>query len=145
MYEEAITRYIHFIAIFGVVSAMVAEHLLLTPQMSRKAIHRLAIIDTIYGISAIIMVGAGLYLWFGTGKPAEFYATNPIFHTKVGLAILMGVLSLWPTVFFLKNRDKASDEIIGVPAKLKWFIRIELLIVFSLPMLASLVARGIGS
>jgi len=139
-------KYIHFISIFIVVSAVVAEYLLLKAKMTRAELKRLSIIDGFYGVASIIVVGAGLYLWLGgIGKPAEFYTNNHIFLTKVGLFILVGLLSLYPTIFFLKNR-KGDDEttLIEVPKSIKMVIRIELLILFLMPLLATLMANGVG-
>ena len=144
MLAEIFTRYFHFIFIFGLVSSVVAEHLLLKPQMTRRELKRMAIIDGVYGLSAILVVAAGLTLWFGVGKPAEFYTQNWIFHTKVGLAILMGLLSIYPTVFFIKQRKGPEEELVTVPPGIKWTIRMELLIILIIPLLATLMARGIG-
>jgi putative membrane protein len=139
-------KYIHFIAIFIVVSSVVAEHLLLKAKMTRAEIKRLSVIDGFYGIASIIVVGAGLYLWLGgIGKPAEFYTNNPIFLTKVGLFIIVGLLSLYPTVFFLKNRKGDNqEELVELPKSIKMVIRIELLILFLMPLLATLMANGVG-
>ncbi|GAB5551946.1 MAG: DUF2214 family protein [Saprospiraceae bacterium] len=144
MLAEIFTRYFHFITIFGLVSSVIAEHLLLKPRMTRQEIKRMAVIDGIYGLSAILVVAAGLTLWFGVGKPAEYYTQNWIFHTKVGLAILMGLLSIYPTIFFIKQRKGPAEELVAIPPAIKWTIRAELLIIFTIPLLASLMAKGIG-
>ncbi len=145
MMAEILVRYFHFISIFTMISAVVAEHLLLKKQLTRKEIKRLSIIDGIYGISAILVVAMGLTLWFGVGKPAEVYSKNWIFHLKVGLFILMALLSIYPTVFFLKNRKGASpEEVVTLPDSIKWMIRLELLLVIVIPLCATLMAKGIG-
>lgn len=139
-------KYIHFIAIFIMVSSVVAEHLLLKAKMTRAELKRLSVIDGLYGVASIIVVGAGLYLWLGgIGKPAEFYTNNPIFLTKVGLFILIGLLSIYPTTFFLKNRKgENQEELVELPKSIKMVIRIELLILFLIPLLATLMANGVG-
>ncbi len=146
MYAEAIVRYLHFIGILTWVSALVAQWLLLKPSLSRAEIQRLAKIDTVYGISAVLVVGMGFLLWFGVGKPAEFYNVNGIFHTKVTLAIIVGILSVIPTLFFNRNR-KGEDlqEQIEVPSKVRRIILIELGLMAIIPLLATIMARGIGS
>jgi putative membrane protein len=145
MTAEILTRYFHFITIFTLVASVVAEHLLLKPRMTRAEINRMARIDTVYGVSAILVVAAGLTLWFGVGKPAAFYNTNPILHTKVGLAVLMGIFSIWPTVFFMKNRKGDPTEAVEVPSIVKLMIRLELLLILIIPLLASLMAKGVGA
>lgn len=146
MYEEAIVRYLHFIGILSWVSALAAQWLLLKPSLSRAEIQRLAKIDTVYGISAVLVVGMGLTLWFGVGKPAEFYNSNGIFHTKVGLAAVVGLLSIAPTVFFARNR-KGDDpaEVVEVPASVRRIVLLELAIMAIIPLLATIMATGMGS
>jgi len=145
MIAEILLRYLHFISIFALVSSVVAEHLLLKKEMTRREIRRMAFIDSIYGLAAILVVAAGLSLWFGVGKSAAYYSQNWIFLTKVGLAILMGLLSIYPTVFFIKNRKGDPEESLSIPSSIVWTIRIELLIILTIPLLATLMARGIGA
>ena len=146
MTTEIIIRYLHFVSIFIVVSTVVTEHLLLKSKMTKAELERLALIDAFYGIASISAVGAGLYLWLGgIGKPAEFYTENYIFLTKVGLLIITGLLSIYPTVFFLKNRKgENKNELVDIPKAIKMVVRIELLILFTIPLLATLMSRGVG-
>ena len=133
MNSEILIRYVHFISIFTIVGAIVSQHLLLKEAMTPKEIKRMARIDSIYGVAAIIAVAAGLTLWFGVGKAADFYTRNWIFHLKVGLAVLLGILSLPPTIFFMKNRKVENQESpIPIPAYVKILIRIELLLLLFL-------------
>lgn len=146
MYAEIIVKYLHFVFIFVVVSCVVTEHLLLKPQMTKAELKRLSTIDGIYGLASILVVGAGLTLWLGgIGKPAEFYTNNHIFLTKVGLFVIVGLLSIYPTIFFLKNRKGDNlEEVVNIPKSVKMVIRVELLILFTLPLLAVLMAKGVG-
>jgi len=91
------------------------------------------------------MVAAGLMLWLSVGKPASFYSNNWIFLLNLGLAIAMGLISLPPTVFFLKNR-KGDDleELVTIPTYLIFLVRIELLLLLLIPFCAVLMAKGIG-
>lgn len=144
MYLEILVKYIHFICIFAIVSSVVAEHLLLKEQMTRAEIRRLSMIDGVYGLSAVLLLAAGFTLWFGVGKPAAYYSQNWVFHLKIGLFVIVGLLSIYPTVFFSKNRKGAPDEMVAIPKRVKLFIRLELLLLFILPFLASTMAKGIG-
>lgn len=141
---EIFLRYVHFVSIFAIVSALVAEHLLLKKEMTPAEIKRLSIIDAVYGLAALTLLGVGLTLWLGGhGKPADFYTHNWIFLLKVGLFTIVGLLSIYPTVFFI-NKRKSSEEKIAIPVLIVWMIRMELLILFIIPLLAGLMARGIG-
>ncbi|MEL7121074.1 MAG: DUF2214 family protein [Bacteroidota bacterium] len=144
MTVEILLRYVHFICIFAIFSSIVGEHLLLKEKMTRAEIKRMAILDSIYGIAAVVLLGAGMTLWFVVGKPAEFYSKNWVFHLKIGLFVIVGLLSIVPTLFVMKNRKGDPEETVEVPTKIKWMIRMELLLLLIIPMTASLMAKGIG-
>jgi putative membrane protein len=145
MTTELFLRYIHFISIFAIVGSLSSEHLMLRSSLSRMEIKRLSNIDGVYGIAALTLLAAGLTLWLGGyGKPTSFYSQNWIFHTKIGLYVAIGLLSIYPTVFFLKNRKGEQEEMVEIPKSIFWMIRIELLLMFVIPILAGLMSRGIG-
>lgn len=144
MYTELIVRYIHFVAIFFMVGTIVGEHLLLKKEMTREEIKRLSLIDGIYGLSALVVVAAGLTLWFGVGKPSMFYTQNWIFHTKLTLVVLAALLSIYPTIYFLRNWKGEPTELVEIPNAVKWVVRLELLLLFIVPLCATFMARGIG-
>jgi putative membrane protein len=142
---EIALRYLHFISIFTIASTLVAEHILLKHQMTRSELSRLARIDSVYGLAALVLLGAGLTLWLGSiGKPAEFYSNNWIFMTKISLFICVGLLSIFPTIFFIRNRKGHPDESIKIPNLIFWMLRMELLLIFIIPFLAGLMSKGIG-
>ena len=144
MTTEILLRYIHFISIFGIVGTLVSEHLLLKKEMTRLEIKRLSRIDAIYGLAALTLLGAGLTLWFsGVGKPTIYYSKNWIFHLKITCFAIIGLLSIYPTIFFIKNRGDQND-LVKVPAIIFWLLRFELLLLFIIPLLAGLMARGVG-
>ena len=142
---EILLRYVHFISIFTIVGTIATEHLLLKKHMSRRELGRLARIDAAYGLAALILLGAGLTLWLtGAGKPAAFYSKNWIFHTKITMFLLVGILSIRPTLFFTRERKGDPEQIVPIPNSLFWMIRLELLLLFVIPFLAGLMAKGIG-
>ena len=105
-------RYLHFISILLVYAAVFAEFIMLSRMLSRKKISFLAKIDGLYGIASIFVVGAGMAMWFGFDaglgfKPSAWYMENPLFHLKYGLFVVVGILSIWPSIFF-----KANEKVI---------------------------------
>jgi putative membrane protein len=145
MTTELFLRYIHFISIFAIVGSLVSEHMLLQKQLTRGALEKIARIDAVYGIASIVLLSAGLTLWLGEyGKPAVYYSKNWIFHTKLTLLVLMGLLSIYPTIFFLKNRKGNPEELVTIPKSIFMIIRLELLLLFIIPLLAGLMSRGVG-
>ena len=145
MTADIFLRYIHFVSIFTIVATLVSEHLLLKKTMTRAELGRLSRIDAVYGIAALTLLGAGLTLWLGgVAKPTAFYSGNWIFHTKISLFLLVGLLSIYPTVFFIRNRKGNGEEAVLVPKSIFWILRAELLLLFIIPLLAGLMAKGIG-
>jgi len=144
MTSEIILRYVHFISIFAIVGTLSSEHLLLKKEMTRLEIKRLSRIDAIYGLAALSLLGAGLTLWFsGVGKPAEYYSQNWVFHLKLSCFLTIGLLSIYPTVFFIKNRGD-QNEVVTIPPIIFWLLRMELILLFIIPLLAGLMSRGVG-
>src|SRR2546429_757256 len=58
----------------GLPISLASEHLLLKKELTRSEINRLARIDAVYGVAALVLLTAGLILWLGSvGKPAVYY------------------------------------------------------------------------
>ncbi len=113
--------------------------------MTRSELSRVATVDAVYGVAAVTLLIAGLTLWLGSvGKPSIYYSKNWIFHTKITLFAIVGLLSIYPTVFFLKNRKGDPLESVSIPSSVFMMLRTELLILFIIPLLAGLMAHGVG-
>jgi putative membrane protein len=145
MTTELLLRYTHFISIFAIVGALSCENVLLKKSLTRVELSRMAKIDAVYGVAAVVLLIAGLTLWLGgVGKPAVVYSKNWIFHLKLGLFVAIGLLSIYPTVFFLKKRKgNPTDQVIVLPS-IFWMLRLELALLVVIPLLAGLMARGVG-
>ncbi len=140
---EILIRYVHFLGIIVFASLLVTEHVLVKDKLSREDLKRILIIDAAYGISALVVLAAGLALWLWVGKAAAFYSANPVFHAKLGLFVLTGLLSIHPTRFYLKHR-KSQESFIQVPKSVVHCIRLETLFLVLIPLLAVFMARGYG-
>lgn len=137
-------RYLHFISIFTIVGSLVGEHLFLSNSLPRAIVKKMSLIDAVYGISSLTLLFSGFMMWFYFGKGAEFYTNNWIFQLKVGLAILLGILSLPPTIYFLKNRKGDQSENLAIPNYVRICMWLEILVLLFIPLCAVLMAKGIG-
>lgn len=145
MTTEIVLRYLHFISIFAIVGTLTAEFVLIKPVLSRQEIGRIARYDGVYGLAALVLLGAGLTLWFGGyTKPEPYYSQNWIFLTKMGCVASVGLLSIYPTIFFLRNRKGEGNDTVQIPKFVFWSIRLELILLVIIPFLAGLMSRGIG-
>jgi len=145
MTNEILLRYVHFLSIILIAGTLTAEYFLVKEKLTRKEISRISFIDLIYGLAAIAVFAAGLMLWLGSyGKPTEWYSKNGIFHLKLTLLVIIGLVSIYPTVFFLKNRKGDPQEEISIPKSIRYSILLELILLAIIPLLAGLMAKGIG-
>jgi putative membrane protein len=142
MYYELV-RLLHFAAIFTFAGALVIENMAIKPQITGEDARNLVKVDAVYGISALFVLTSGLTLWLWVGKPSEFYSSNPIFHAKLGLFTLMVLCAIAPTIFFNKH-SKSEEEVIEVALLLRVLLKFQLVLLVLIPVLALLMARGIG-
>ncbi|WP_428609917.1 DUF2214 family protein [Sedimenticola sp.] len=139
-----ITQYLHFLGILTLFATCLLEHRLLAPTLSRSDIRRLMRIDILLGIEALVVLLSGLSLTLWLAKPLDYYLGNGVFHLKYTLFILIGLISAYPTQFFLRHRKGDPEQQIAVPAAVRRVIRLELAGILCLPLLALLMANGYG-
>jgi len=145
MSTEQVFRYIHFSGLLMLSGTLICEWILIGPTATRRELSRLARIDLFYGIASIIAVAAGLTLWLGgVGKPTAFYSDNPVFISKFIVVIVLGLLSLPPTVFFIRHRKGNPEETLIIPSYVRWCVHLEVILLMIVPLLAVLMARGTG-
>lgn len=139
--EDVFIRYLHFIGIFILFSSLMVEHLYLKKLIAVHEIKKLAVIDLVYGISAAVVLITGFALWLWVGKPSEFYSVNLVFYIKIILFFIAALISIYPTIFFIKARRSASP-IISVPKTVIMTVRTEIMLLLIIPLLAVLMASG---
>ena len=105
--------------------------------------------DLFYGVFAAVLLVVGTMRVFLGAKRAFFYANNPVFHTKVALFLLIGVLSVPPTLRYFKwsKALKGNPAFVPDAAEIKGarkFIHSQAALMFVLALLAVLMVRGIG-
>lgn len=141
--------YFHYLGIMTLLGTLLTEHLILKRSLTAQQIRSLARTDLIYGISALVVLATGLLRMLVYGKGVDYYLSNPWFHVKLTLFVVLGVLSIWPTVRFLKwKREIVEEKILEIGNKkygnTMLLIRIELFIAAIIPFLAVMMARGYG-
>jgi len=147
MWESAATAYVHYLSFMLAFGALAVESQTLKKDLSLEDAWRLVIADTIYGLSAttVLITGILRVLYFGKGQ--DYYLSSPIFYTKVGIFVIVGLLSLYPTFLFiswiktLRDRQPPSLELSQVQI-LSWMIRGELIGLVLIPLFATLLAQG---
>jgi len=148
--QSAGFAYIHYVSFMICFAALALERKLLKTNPDRQETITMVIIDVFYGIAGIALLVSGILrvLYFGQGS--YFYTHNPIFWWKIGIFIVVGTLSLYPTItYILWSIPLTKGELPEVGAKLvarlKLILNIELIGFATIPIFATLMARGIGS
>ena len=136
----------HHLLVFGLVAMLVAEAVLLRGPLAADTIPRLAKLDAGYGLCAGLLLVVGLARVFHGVKGPDFYLHNPYFHAKIGAFLLVGLLSLLPTMRFLRWRKAQRANPGFVPdaaqlASLRTILRIELALLAAIFVLAAAMAR----
>lgn len=148
MWLDAMLAYLHFLSIFALLGFLVREWTLLNAGIEVLRTETLARADLGFGIAsvAVLLSGAARAV-FGL-KGWGFYAHNPVFHLKVGLFVLVGLLSILPTRAFLRWRRAAGgDAGYRVPAaewtRARRIVIAELHLLALIPLAAVIMARGL--
>jgi len=150
MTTDLILAVLHHLAVFSLFSFIVAEWMLMGAPVTPKMIRRLAVIDLHFGLVAALVVVIGvLRVMYGL-RGAAFYLGNPFFWAKISLFIVIGLISIVPTLRIRtwRNLQTASAQAIPNEADVRTTRRLvltELVLAFGLPVLAAFMARGVGS
>ena len=95
------------------------------------------------------MLVVGFMRVFYFEKGSAYYFGNPFFHAKMGLFIAVGVLSIYPTVRFIKWRSQMTDGKAPTLSSSEYktiraVLRLELGLLLGMVLCAALMARGFG-
>src|SRR3546814_18396708 len=108
MLSTVILPWVHYLAVFVMIGALMVQMVLLKLSNVADAVRSLVRIDRIYGIAALLVFVTGLARVWDGGKGADYYWHNGMFHGVLGLFVLAALISVMPTLSFLSWR-KAVD------------------------------------
>lgn len=146
---EAILAYLHITAILTLVVFLASEAALCRVEwMNAKVVERLSKVDLVYGIAAgaVLLTGVAR-TWWGM-KGTAWYWTNPLLHTKLALFVVIGLLSIKPTLMFARWR-KALRATGALPPddqvrQARRLVMIQAHLLVLIPLAAVFLARGFG-
>jgi len=147
--SRAGVAYVHYLSFMLCFGALVLERRLIRPNPSKADATLMVITDVVYGIAALALLVSGILrvLYFGQGS--GFYTENPLFWWKVGLYLSVGGLSLYPTITYILwaiplRKGELPQVSEALAQRLAWILNIELTGFALIPLLATLMARGVG-
>jgi putative membrane protein len=146
---EALLAYAHIAAILTLVVFISSEAALCRAEwMNAKVVERLGRVDMIYGIAAgaVLLTGIARTVWGIKG--AGWYWSNPLLHIKVTAFIVVGLMSIKPTLMFRRWRNALkADGSLPPQAEIrtarKW-VMAQAHIIALIPLAAVFLARGFG-
>ncbi|HYF20234.1 MAG TPA: DUF2214 family protein [Ramlibacter sp.] len=150
MTTEALLSYAHLLAILTLVVFVASEAALCRPEwLNAAVVERLVTVDRIYGVAAGAVLLTGVARVFLGAKPAAFYGANWLLWLKFGAFVLVGLLSIRPTLRFVAWR-KALRATGALPPESevrqvrRWVMQQAHVIPF-IPLAAVFLARGYGA
>lgn len=148
--QEALLAYAHLLAILTLVVFLASEAALCRPEwLNALTVERLARVDGIYGMASGLVLVTGLARVFMGAKGSGWYWSNPLLWTKLGLFAVIALVSIKPTITFIRWRKQLrasgalpSEAEVRATRKL---VMVQAHIIPFIPLAAVFLARGFGN
>lgn len=149
MYLPAIVAFLHHLAAFTLVAALAVEVVLFKPPLTATQARRIILTDTLFGISAAVLLLVGLLRVFFFEKGAAYYFSNGFFLTKLTLFVIAALISIYPTVVYLSWRKPLKSGLVPEVSdtqrkRARMCLMLELTAVVGILFCAPFMARGFG-
>jgi putative membrane protein len=149
MFTTALMAFLHHVFAFTLTACLVYEFIAYRKNMSMAEIRRIQRADLVYGISAGLLVLVGLLRVFFFEKGANFYINNPFFWVKMTAFLVVGLLSIDPTIRYIRwNQTLRQNNVpeISEPEykRTRLLLWLEVIGIAVILLAAPLMARGVG-
>jgi putative membrane protein len=149
MNPSVLLAFIHHVAAFTLVGALMVELALFGSNLDLRQARKVQRADLAYGMSAGILLVAGLLRVLYFEKGGAYYFHNGFFIAKMSLFLLVALLSIYPTVLFVSWSKQLKTGLApqledAQVRRVRAVILLELLGVVGILLCAPLMARGIG-
>jgi len=139
--------FLHHLAAFTLVSAIAIEFALIRQELTLSSARRLQATDMVLGMAAGALLVIGLLRVFLFEKGASYYFHSHAFLLKFSLFIVVGLLSIIPTMEFLSWRDAVeAGQVPAINAKklrqVTAVIHGEIFAIVIILVCAAIMARG---
>ena len=149
MITAALMAFLHHLFAFTLTACLVYEFIAYRKGMTIEEARRIQRVDLVYGISAGLLLVVGLLRVFFFEKGVNFYIHSPFFWVKMTAFLIVGLLSIDPTIRYLRwnktikenEAPKISDNEFKRTRLLLW---LELIGIAVILFSAAMMARGIG-
>jgi putative membrane protein len=134
----------HHLLIFGIFGIVFAEFWALRRGISAGTVQRVASMDRWYGALAAAIIVIGFCRSIFAAKGWAYYSHNAFFWAKIGTFAAIGLLSVPPTIAFIRWRKSADLPTDSDLKSIRWYLHMELALFVFLPIFAAAMARGYG-
>ncbi|SEQ22560.1 putative membrane protein [Devosia sp. YR412] len=140
----------HHLAVFTLVALYAVEFALLRPGLAGPRIRQLAKVDAAYGALAGVVIVVGIIRVIFGAVGWQYYVGNHAFWGKMAAFLMMGLLTIQPTIAvrkWLKALD-ADEGYVPPAAEIatsRRFVHIQAGVLLLIPVFAAAMARGYGS
>lgn len=140
----------HHLAVFGLVGLFAAEFAMLRPGLTGPRIGQLARIDGAYGAVAGLVIVIGILRVIFGAAGWQYYVTNQMFWAKMTAFLIMGLLTIPPTMAMRRWANAAKTDDAYAPSNTdivgqRRFVHLQAAILLFIPIFAAAMARGYGS
>lgn len=141
-----VVAWIHYIGIMLLLACLLGEHLVLKPQPSLAEARTLQVVDNLYGGAAGVVLITGIARMF-LEKGVDYYLHDAAFHILVALFVIIGLLSIYPTVTFIRWRGavragQPPQLAPGQFGRIQMILRTEMALLLLAPLFATGMAHG---
>lgn len=141
--------FLHHAAAFVIVGVLTAELVLLGGELTLTSARSVLRMDAAYGVAAAVLLVVGFLRVLYTEKGATYYFHSIPFLVKISLFLIVGLLSIYPTLQYLSWRGalRAGKTPALDPAmrrRLRMIVHVELTLLFVIMLCAVMMARLIG-
>src|SRR5215471_14729114 len=139
--------FLHHLCAFTLVACVAIEFSLIRQELTLASARRLQVTDLVLGIAAGLLLIIGLLRVFYFEKGASYYFHSHAFLTKFSLFIIVGLLSIVPTLEFLSWRGAIKAGQVPVVDATKRrrvtaVLHAELAVITVILLCAAIMARG---
>jgi len=141
-----IVAWLHYVSIMLMVASPLGEHLLLKSELNMAQARAIQRLDIVYGASAAVVLATGVLRMF-LEKGPEYYDHHIAFHILVGIFVIAALLSIYPTIVFLRWRadtkaGKGQQLAAAQFKKVQMIVRVEMTLLLLAPFFATWMAHG---
>ena len=144
-----LAAFLHHLCFVVIMLTLFAEMLLLKQPLTLASARKIQRYDAVYGAAAglVIVVGVLRVIYFEKGT--DYYLHSTPFIAKMMLFLIIGLLSIYPTMTFLKWNISLKQGLVPVISNaqqrgLRMVMHVEATLLLLVILCATMMAKGIG-